>query len=138
MPTSPAIAAALRKRLHQKADSRFWLRFFTSLLVSVGFTFEEAGRVMGVSARSARRWWQAYKQHGESGFQEKPPTGRPAQLTPDQTDVVSAVIRRRPRDVGLDSYTWTGKLLSEWMQREFSISVTDRRARQILTSLRGK
>jgi transposase len=93
---------------------------------------------MGVSARSARRWWQACKQNGDSGLQEKPPSGRPARLTPNQTKAIEAVIQKRPVDVGLDSHTWTGKILSEWLRREFSTSLTDRRARQILTLLRNK
>jgi transposase len=138
MPTSPAIAAALRRRLRQTADSRFWLRLFTSLLVSVGFTFADAARVTGVSTRSARRWWQAYKQNADRGLSEKLPVGRPAQLTADQNDAIASVIRRSPRSVGLDNDTWTGKALSQWLQREFSTSITDRRARQILTLLRNK
>ena len=138
MPTSPAIAAALRRRLRQTADSRFWLRLVTSLLVSVGFTFADAARVTGVSTRSARRWWQAYKQNADRGLSEKLPVGRPAQLTSDQNDAIASVIRRSPRAVGLDSDAWTGKTLSQWLQREFSTSITDRRARQILTLLRNK
>jgi transposase len=138
MPTSPAIAAAIRRRLRQTADSRFWLRLVTSLLVSVGFTYADAARVTGVSARSARRWWQAYKQKADIGLTENLPVGRPAQLTPAQNNVIAAVIRRSPRAVGLDGDTWTGKALSEWLRREFSISITDRRSRQILTLLRNK
>src|SRR5579871_541696 len=109
MPTSPAIAAALRRKLRQTADSRFWLRLFTSLLVSVVFTFADAARVTGVSTRSARRWWQAYKQNADSGLREKLPVGRPAQLTSDQNDAIASVIRRSPRAVGLDKDAWTGK-----------------------------
>ena len=138
MPTSPAIAAALRERLRQTADSRFWLRLVTNLLVSEGFSYEDAARVMGASARSARRWWKAYKNNGDSGLQEKPPVGRPARLTPNQTDTISAVIRESPRAVGLNGDIWTGKILSEWLRREFSTSITDRRARQILTLLRNE
>ena len=93
---------------------------------------------MGVSARSARRWWEAYKNRGDSGLLEKPPAGRPARLTSNQTDAISAVIRVSPRAVGLNGDAWTGKILSEWLRREFSTSITDRRARQILTSLRNK
>ncbi|MGA3099006.1 MAG: helix-turn-helix domain-containing protein [Bryobacteraceae bacterium] len=138
MPTSPAIAAALRERLRQTADSRFWLRLVTNLLVSEGFSYEDAARVMGASARSARRWWKAYKNSGDNGLLEKPPAGRPPRLTPNQTDAIGAVIQKRPRDVGLKGDTWTGKTLAEWLRREFSTSMTDRRGRQILTLLRNE
>jgi hypothetical protein len=59
-------------------------------------------------------------------------------LTLNQTEAIKAVIQKLPRAVGLDSDAWTGKMLSEWLRREFSTSITDRRARQILTLLRNK
>lgn len=87
---------------------------------------------MGISKRTARRWFQAYKNNGESGLQEKKPGGRPARLTPDDIDAVRAVIGRSTRDAGIDHAEWTGGALAEWVWRELAISLTDRRARQIL------
>lgn len=139
MPTEPAIAAALLKKFRKTPASRSSLREFTTLLSARGLTYADAARLTGVSARSARRWLQAYKKNGDSGLQEKPPVGRPARLTQHQTDAIRAVIRElSPRAVGLDSDEWTGKTLSDWLRREFSTSITDRRARQILTLLRNK
>ncbi len=138
MPTLPAIAAALRRKLRESPDSRFWLRFFASLAASAGLTYEEAGQMLGVSARSVRRWLHRYKEDGNSAFQEQAPSGRPAQLTPDQIDALIAAIRARPREAGMDVDAWTGKALREWLQRSFSVSLTDRRTRQILASTRER
>jgi transposase len=138
VPTLPAIAAALRSKLRETEDSRFWLRFYASLLAAAGLTYEESAQILGISARSVRRWLREYQENGDSAFQEQTPTGRPAQLTPDQIDALDAAIRTRPREAGLDVDAWTGKAVCEWLQRRFAISLTDRRARQILASIREK
>lgn len=85
-----------------------------------------------------RRWCQAYKDYGDAGLQEKPPSGRPAKLTREHLRAIRTALKKSPRAAGLDSDTWTGKALSNWLRREHSISITDRRARQILISERGK
>lgn len=138
MPTSPAIATALRRKPRKTPESRFWLRFYTTLLASAGLTYEEVSEIVGISSRSARRWFQAYKQYGDSGLEEQAFSGRPARLTPDDTDAIRVVIRSSPRAAGMDHDRWTGKALSEWVQRKFAISITDRRGRQILRELRNK
>lgn len=138
MPTSALISAEIAKKIRETPDARFRHRLHVVYLVSIGRTCEEAGQMYSDSPRSVRRWCQAYEKYGDAGLQEKASGGRPARLTEDHLDAIRLVIRRLPRAAGVQSDVWTGKALADWLRREHSISITDRRARQILTTLRPK
>lgn len=138
MRTSASISAEIAKKIRETAEARFLHRLHAILLVSKGWTYQEAGAAMGDSPRSVRRWWQSYQRQGDAGLREGQPCGRPARLTEEHMAAIRTATRRSPRWLGLSSDTWTGKALAEWLRREFSISITDRRARQILISVRSK
>jgi hypothetical protein len=53
-------------------------------------------------------------------------------------DAIRAATKKSPLAAGLEHDAWTGKALAEWLRRKYSISLTDRRARQILISVREK
>lgn len=138
MSTSAFISAEIAKKLRETAEARFRHRLHAIWLVSKGWTYEEAGNAMGDSPRSVRRWWQAYKMRGDAGLRERQPQGRPARLAERHMDSIRAVTKNSPRRAGLEYDAWTGKALAEWLRGKYSISLTDRRARQILISMREK
>ena len=138
MPASALSSARIARKIRETADSRFQHRLHLVFLVSEGWTCEDAGRAYGDSPRSVRRWCQAYEKYGDAGLQEKASGGRPARLTEDHLDAIRIVIKKPAHMAGVQSDTWTGKALADWLQREWSISITDRRARQILASFRPK
>jgi len=140
VPTSASLAAEIDKKIRENPEARFRHRLHVLRLVLNGWTCEEAGGAFGDSARSVRRWLQAYNTRGDEGLQEKRAGGRPARLTEEHLDAIRTVMKKNPspRTVGLESDNWTGKALAEWLRREYLITITDRRARQILASERPK
>ena len=135
MPASPEIATALLNEFRETEESRNWLRRSVCVMLSKGYTSEEAAVTFEVSVRSAKRWWRAYKKEEGAGLDEKA-SGAPARLTPQHKDAVRAVLRKRPWQVRIEGDEWTGKRLVEWLQREHSIAISERHGRRLLLLLR--
>lgn len=94
--------------------------------VNQGYTQAEVAGFLGVDARSVRRWMQAYRQGGCGALRAKPRPGRPAHLTPQQTQTVLTWFQRSPTDFGFATELWTAKRVASLIQKQFGVSFNHR------------
>jgi transposase len=87
--------------------------------VRSGYTQQEVAVFLGVHPRSVQRWMRAYREDGVRGLKAKPVPGRPPTLSIRQERAVLQWFRKSPRDFGFPTELWTGRRVSELIQRKF-------------------
>lgn len=130
-----SIVLALQDEIRRSEESRYDHRLHGVLLVAQGLTCPEVARLLGDSPRSVEYWVGNFAQRGLAGLQEGERTGRPQRLNSTQLARIQAVLRKTPRDVGLDQTLWDGKTLSAWIAREFRIDLGVRQCQRMFRQL---
>jgi len=70
-----------------------------------------------------------------AGLLEGERSGRPRRLSDRQIQEVNAVLRRMPREVGLGGNLWDGKMLANWIERQFGIDLGVRQCQRLFRQL---
>lgn len=86
-----------------------------------GYEVAEVAEFLGVAPFSVRRWWQAYRVHGEAGLAAVPHSGRPSRLSAKQAAEVLRWTERDPREFGFVSQRWTAPRLAVVIERRFGV-----------------
>lgn len=85
-------------------------------LFAQGKTKAEVARALGVSAQTAGRWHQRWRNGGASGMRTAR-QGKPAQLGPADLTRVRQVLERGPVAAGFDSDLWTLARVAEVIEQ---------------------
>lgn len=132
----PSSGEELRKHVlrlaHSSPELRFAHRLNAVLLVSVGRSCYEVARWFGENARTVERWVKAYEAEGCDGLKAHPGPGRPGRLTADQTRQLASDIAMAPMRHGLPQARWSGKLLAQYLERCYGITMSQRHCQRLL------
>lgn len=90
--------------------------------VSEGYDPVEVAEFFGVHPSSVRRWWKAYRKHGDAGLAAKPVPGRPPKLTPAREAQVLRWLRKNPKSFGFATELWTAKRLAYVIERRWGVT----------------
>jgi transposase len=94
--------------------------------VNQGYSQADVARILGVDARSVRRWVHDYRQGGLEALQSKGHPGRPPKLDADQTATVLSWFRHRPTAFGYDTDLWTARRVADLITKHFGIAFNSR------------
>jgi transposase len=111
---SPEQHAALDRASRTAPDGRLRIRALIVLLAAErGMVAAEIAAVVRVHEETVRRWLVRYQAEGLEGLKDAPRPGAPAQMTRAYRDTLLALVRRRPRALGLPFSLWTGERLAD-------------------------
>ncbi|MDB5971458.1 MAG: transposase [Hydrocarboniphaga sp.] len=125
----------LQDEVRRSAVSRYDHRLHGVLLVSQGLSCSEVGRLLGKSVRSVQYWVHRFEQDGVAGLIEGQRPGRPGRLDRDQLRALSALLREPPSAVGLNARFWSGKLLAQFLEREWEMLLGPRQCQRLCQRL---
>ena len=100
-----------------------------------GMTCPEVARLLGDAPRTVEYWVHTFEEIGLAGLLEGERSGRPRRLSDRQIQEVNAVLRRMPREVGLGGNLWDGKMLANWIERQFGIDLGVRQCQRLFRQL---
>jgi len=75
----------------------------------------EIASIVREHEETVRRWLRRYQAEGIEGLADAPRCGAPPKVTPAYRDELLAVVRRRPRALGLPFSLWTGPRLADYL-----------------------
>jgi len=130
-----SIILGLQDEIRRSEDSRYDHRLHGVLLVAQGMTCPEVAKLLGDSPRTVENWIHEFEKRGLAGLVEGERCGRPRRLGEEQLEEIGAVLRRTPRDFGLDSNLWDGKTLAAWIEREHGIELGVRQCQRLFRQL---
>ena len=79
-----------------------------------GWSVEDVAALVGVDARSVRRWRTAFQEQGWRALEPQAHPGRPCRLNADQRREVLSWIDQNPEDFGFVGKRWTARRLA-WL-----------------------
>lgn len=135
IPDAPLIIMGLQDEIHRNKDARYDHRLHAVLLVARGNSCKQVAEYLGDSLRTVQSWVNAFNKDGLEGLMEAEHSGRPARLTDDQMDLISAALRRSPIDFGLPGDIWDGKTLSAFIQERFQLTIGVRQCQRLFREL---
>ena len=108
--------AIIRREFRRSEEARYIHRLHGVLLVLLGSSTVEAGKLLGVPQRTIAHWVIEFKQRGFDGLVEAKKTGRPALLNLRQQKTLFLALKKSPTDVGLTGDRWTGARVAEFLK----------------------
>ena len=105
--------AALDRANRTAPDGRLRIRALIVLLAAERGMVAEIAAVVRMHEETVRRWLARYRAEGRGGLKDAPRPGAPARMTRAYRDALLALVRRRPRALGLPFSLWTGDRLAD-------------------------
>lgn len=135
------LASAIEKLLDSSEEAKLYKKLHTVLLVArhPDNNCSEVARQLGYSPHTVARWVRTVC--GEHGFelkelQGKKKPGRNKRLTSDQLSNIYNALEKPPE--GSKNKTWTGKVLSGYIYKEFNVELQERQCQKIIRSKKSK
>ena len=114
----------LKKLIRKEKSGKIATRLRGVLLALDGRTNKEAAADLGVAPRSIQTWVQRYNAEGVKGLPDKPRSGQPKRLTPEQEQEVAAWLEAGP-DLATDGVVaWCGRAITAKIVRTFRCKLT--------------
>jgi transposase len=85
-----------------------------------------------LSEHSVRLWIKRFNDHGLSGLNDEPRSGRPATYTPDQISMVIEAALTKPETLGLPFACWTLDRLETYLNEQKNIGMKRSRIDELL------
>jgi len=130
------VILALQDEIRRTEESRYDHRLHGVLMVAQGLSCTEVGRLLGDAPRTVAYWVQRFEEEGLSGLVEGDRPGRPRRLKPEHLERIGAALRGSPVDWGLSGNLWDGKTLSEFIAREWNITLGVRQCQRVFKQLK--
>jgi transposase len=80
-----------------------------------GMVAAQIAAVVREHEETVRRWLVRYQAEGVDGLADAPRSGAPPKVTSAYREQLLAVVRRRPRGLGLPFSLWTGPRLADYL-----------------------
>lgn len=127
------VKAAMKKN----RDLRMHQRYQTILMLLNGESYPKIAECTGLGIATLYNYSAAYRENGLAGLKRGLPSGRPTKLTAKQEQqLYETIVHHTPVEVGFPvEMNWTSPLIREWIEREFTISFSDRGTRDLLYRL---
>jgi transposase len=119
LPVMSRSAVTPKGRVLRHPGDLQWLerrRLQAADLFAQGETRAEVAAELGVSAQTASRWWQRWRDGGAAGMRTAR-LGKPAQLGPAQLAKIRRVLDRGAVAAGFDNDLWTLARVAEVIER---------------------
>ena len=135
------LASAIEELLDSNEEAKLYKKLHTVLLVAKhpDNNSSEVARQLGYSPHTVARWVRTVcSDHGFvlKALQGKKKSGRKTRLTSAQLSNIYNVLENPPE--GSKNKTWTGKVLSEYIYKEFNVELQVRQCQKIIRSKKSK
>ncbi len=129
------VVFVLQDEIRRSRESRYDHRLHGVLLVAQGMACRQAAQYLGDSPRAVEYWVHRFDIDGLAGLVDQERPGRPSRLNSKQLAEINQVLRKPPEESGLSANLWDGKALSEYISREFDLSLGVRQCQRMFRQL---
>jgi transposase len=99
------------------------LRLYAVYQVSLGQPSRKLEDLYNTSFKQITNWVHRFEAEGLDGLRDKPGRGRKSKLSATQYEALEYLLTKdTPQNHGYNTETWTGPLLIDWIEKQFSIT----------------
>jgi transposase len=132
-PLSPEQTNELSQLYRTTRDVRLRTRAQMILLAAEqGMSAPGIAAVVRESDQTVCNWLKRYGAEGIEGLKDAPRPGSPNKVAPEYAAQLVAVVRRRPRSLGLPFSLWTLARLADYMAEQTGLGVSGETVRRYL------
>jgi len=122
---SAAQDAELDRANRTAKDGRLWIQALIVLLAAQHrMVASEIAAAVRMNEEAVRRWLLHYQAEGLAGLKDAPRPGPPAKATRAYREMLLAVVRRRPRALGLPFSLWNEDRLTDCLAEQTGIRMS--------------
>lgn len=122
---SAAQHAELDRANRTAKDGRLRIRALIVLLAAErGMVAPEIAAVVRMDEQTVRQWLVRYQAEGLEGLKDSPRSGARPKATRSYREQLLAIVRRRPRALGLPFSLWTGDRLADYLAERTGIRMS--------------
>jgi transposase len=129
------VILGLQDEIRRSAEARYDHRLHGLLLVAQGMSAREVAQLLGDAPRTVAYWVRRFEAEGLAGIVDTERPGRPRRLTEEQMATIDAALRESPAEYNLAGNLWDGKTLSEFVRREWDVSLGVRQCQRLFRQL---
>lgn len=93
-----------------------------------GAAMSEVCSVYGVTRETIRLWKEQLRKTGLSGLLVQKKVGKRSRLNQHRADDLKSIVMKSPKKQGYPKNKWTGKLVMEWVQKNWNEKISIRTA----------
>jgi transposase len=131
-----ALIAAIKDELSRTPEGRYYHRLHVVLHYLQENSSSAVALFYGHSARVIQYWIQRLLSSGLESLWDRERPGHPGQLSRSQRGRLRDELRRSPTELGYKQNYWNGPLLSNHLERHYTITLSIRQCQRILHQLR--
>ena len=112
----------LEELAKRSVELQLGMRFLAVYNVAKGGTSRDsASEILTLTHSRVCFWVNQLNQYGLEGLKSKKKSGRPPKLSEKQLKRIEAVVEESPEKYGFNTATWTGPVLTQWIENELGI-----------------
>ena len=125
----------LQDEIRRSYEVRYDHRLHAILMVAQGMGCRNVAQLLGDSPRTVAYWVKRFEAEGLSGLADADRSGRPSRLDEQQIQLIELALRSHPSQYGLAGNLWDGKLLSHFIDQQFSVELGVRQCQRLFRRL---
>ena len=126
---------ALQDEIRRSPDARYDHRLHGVLLVAEGMSCRKTAETLGDSPGTVVNWVRRFEQTGFGGLYDQEGRGRRGRLGREQMRQVETALRKSPAHYGLPAQLWDGPLLSNFLSKQFGVTLRVRQCQRLFRRL---
>ncbi len=111
----------LRQQLRRETNPKAIKRLTAALLYTEDMSPYEIERVLGFPAQTVYDWLDVVAERDLAALGDAPRGSNAAKLTPDQWELLIAVLNAPPSEAGYDAPAWTPELVHHYIIETFGV-----------------
>lgn len=124
---------ALQLALKKENDAKVRERILMLLLLHDGKTYQEIAEFLGVSLRRVAYWCAHGDPDNLETLEDRRKKGNHKKATQEYIELLLEVVEKEPQELGYEFGRWTGKRLSEHLEKETGIKLSKSQISRILS-----
>ncbi len=129
----------LKDMIFSNPEYKKAMKLFAAYLVTQKWSARKISDLLGVSFKQITVWVHAINEEGIEGLDDKPKTGRKAQLTEQQkSELKNIILNKLPKDYNIKGERWKGDTVRELILALYKIDYKPSHIYNIINSLKLK
>lgn len=122
--------------LKNNKQARDYIKCHAIISLSTGVAMQDVCKVLGITRESIRIWKNQLRQGGLKALLTDKKVGKRSLMNNERKKALKKLVTQNPAEHGYETKKWTGKILSDYIKKNWGITIGTRAAQLWLRQLR--